>query len=258
MNRIIITFLILSISVLAVAKSRFDELDKPPEGAHQGQMFLGAILSVGGSLGPVMDNEEAFINGSIYDVISGEVYKKIWLSHLNFSTGISFEYMPIDHLGVKAKIRGDFVLQRTMFGAEYENWSVSLYRSFSIVVGPVGHLTNRKRWDVTFTPVLGYSFGGFTPAPVANTIISSDVTGSGKEQQVHAFTFGAEVNLSIYFSGGFYLSLGFDWNMFIFSLDSPVNLSNSNSGSAVGYSSDTDLNFHNLSFIIGVGYAFSN
>ncbi len=39
----------------------FDELDKPPEGAHKGQMLLGAFFSIGMPFGNCIDAEHAFL-----------------------------------------------------------------------------------------------------------------------------------------------------------------------------------------------------
>ena len=46
-NLIIISIFINIILIPQIAFSvKFDELDKPPEGAHQGQMLLGAFVSM--------------------------------------------------------------------------------------------------------------------------------------------------------------------------------------------------------------------
>jgi hypothetical protein len=247
--------MILALCAQLSAKSRFDELEKEPEGAHKGQMILTAIVSVGGAVGPGIAREKDFAESSVYEVVT-DTYKKLWLSHFHFSAGVAFEYMPINHLGIKIKLKGDFVQQRTRFGSDFENWSLSLYRAMTVAVGPVGHLTNRKRWDVTLNPVIGYSFGGYQAAPVARELINSDLVGSVDEQLLHMLTFGAELNFSIFFSGGFVLSLGFDWNMYIINQKNPFNLTNNQNGQT--YPTETKTSFHNLSFILSVGYAFKN
>lgn len=254
-QRLLLIMILLFLTAHLSAKSRFDELEKEPEGAHKGQMILTAIISVGGVVGPGIAREKDFVESSVYEVVT-DTYKKLWLSHLHFSAGVAFEYMPINHLGVKIKLKGDFVQQRTRFGSDFENWSLSLYRGMTVAVGPVGHLTNRKRWDVTLNPVIGYSFGGYQAAPIARELINSDLTGSVDEQLLHMLTFGAELNFSIFFSGGFFLSLGFDWNMYLINQKTPFTLNNNQNGRT--YPAEKKSSFHNLSFILSVGYAFKN
>ena len=44
----------------------FDELDKPPEGAHKGQMLLGAFFSIGMPFGNCIDAEHDFLENSYH------------------------------------------------------------------------------------------------------------------------------------------------------------------------------------------------
>ena len=99
---VIIVFLMAASSVHA---ARFEELDKPPEGAHKGQMLLGAFATIGVPYGTIINAENNYIRNSTYTFLSNLITKKIMLQHLFFSYGIFYEYMPVDYLGIKVKGR---------------------------------------------------------------------------------------------------------------------------------------------------------
>ena len=130
------------------------------------------------------------------------------------------------------------------------------YVDFSFNVGPSVHVTNRKQWDITLTPVIGYAVGEFTATPIANKLVTGYSGSSGKI--IHGFTCGAELNFIAYFSGGLFISLGFDWTMNMFKFDKAYNLTNPVSPYNLYFEGEKASNPHTLSFIISSGYAFSN
>ncbi len=269
MNKLLQIILLLFLSAIPLLGADFEELDKPPEGAHKGQMFLGAFLTMGAPLGSIFDEEEAFVKEMQYQFEESGIFKKLWVSHLGFNFGAFFEYMPIDHLGIKGKVKYNVTFQRTLFGPDFENWTATTYQDVSFLVGPVGHLTNRKQWDFTITPVIGYAIAWFTPSAIAAKLFKDnpddpddypddwndhDYTNGGK-RRADNFILGTEVNFTAYFSGGFFLSIGFDWTMNFMKFDSPFTLTlNSNNY----FENQTTAYFHTLSFVISAGYAFSN
>ena len=246
------------ISPAALFASKFEELDKPPEGAHKGQMFLGAYVSMGYPFGDIFNSEQDFVDNTIYEFTESGIYKELWISHLAFTFGLSFEYMPMDYIGVKSKLRRMVVVQRTMFGSEFRNWSEAIYEEYSLLLGPSFHLTNRKQWDVTFTPVVGYALATFHPTPVVAELKDDDYSGL-ESKTVNNITTGAELNFTAYFSGGLFISLGFDWIMTFMNFGSAYDVNYTDENSVVHtYSTGSSSNFHSLSFIISAGYAFSN
>ncbi len=247
-------FLFLAIYTSAVAASKFADLDKEPIGAHKGQMLLGAFFSMGGIIGDTITAENKFIDNTVYTFTSSGTSKLVWLSDIAFSAGFIFEYMPIDHLGIKTKLKGTLNIQRTLFGPNYQNWSQIAYRDISIYAGLSAHVTNRKSWDITFTPYFGYSFGGLTPATVAYAL---NKTSYSTEVYAGGFSMGGEANFTAYFAGGLFVSVGFDWTMNVMSLAAPLSFTNSQTG--IAYAPDIkDFINHSLSFILSAGYAFSN
>ncbi len=245
---------LLTISASAVAQSKFTDLDKDPIGAHKGQMLLGAFFSMGGIIGDTITAENQFIDNSVYTFSSSGISKLVWLSDIAFSAGVIFEYMPIDHLGIKAKLKGTLNIQRTLFGPNYQNWSQIAYRDISIYAGLSAHVTNRKSWDITFTPYFGYSFGGLTPATVAYAL---NKTSYSTEVYAGGYSMGGEANFTAYFAGGLFVTVGFDWTMNVISLAAPLSFTNSQTGAAFAPEKKDFIN-HSLSFILSAGYAFSN
>jgi len=217
-------------------------------------MILSYSISMGKAIGNLTKNENDFLEGSTYTFSESDVTKKLLVTNLLFSFGLNFEYMPWNQIGLKTKFKNSYLLQRTIFGSQFENWSKVLYKDWSLLFGPSLHLTTRKRWDFTFTPVIGYSIATFNPTPIANKLINSfdaqnSVSASG-------MVFGSEINFTSYFSGGFYLTAGLDWTMNLLSLKKQI--SSTNPVTSTNYSSSTSSSFHSISFVISAGYAFSN
>lgn len=253
MKKIIIIILILFTNRV-IYSSQFDELDKPPEGAHKGQMFLGALASFGKPYGSIINAEHDFLDGSSYTFSDSGITKQLLVDHLAFALGIGFEYMPLEFMGAKVKFKRSYIIQRTIFGAQYENWNDTIYSDFSFFLGPAFHLTNRKRWDVTLTPVLGYAIARYNATPIAAVLIEN-YSGSRK-RSADGMALGAELNFSGYFTGGLFITIGFDWTMNMIKLDKPYNLSQPN-GNAF-FAGKTSSSIHSLAFILSAGYAFSN
>ncbi len=240
----------------------FDELDKPPEGAHRGQMLLGAFISIGMPFGNCIDAEHSFLENS-YHRLNDETAKAFEVSHLFFGIGLSFEYMPFDHVGAKVRFKHNSVVQKTNFGAQYENWRGYLYKDLSFYLGPSFHVTTRKRWDFTFTPMIGYAIASYHAAPVAGKILVDDagigVSGEN-ERSFSALTYGAELNCTIYFSGGLFVSLGCDWTRLNCAFGKPFDIANPQpqSSSNVYFDGATSGTIDAIAFILSAGYAFSN
>jgi len=245
--------MILSTDLFA---SRFDELDKPPEGAYKGQMLLSGFVLIGVPVGKIIDAENDFLNSSTYELIQDEVWKKLMVTHMTFGFGLSFEYMFFDHAGLKTRIKRTVIIQRTIFGSQYENWSKKIYSDFSFYLGPAFHLTSRKQWDVTLTPLAGVAVGKFQATPVARELVDS-YAGEG-DRTVTGFTCGTELNFTVYFSGGLFISLGFDWTMNLLQFDSEFNLTNPDQPASPYFPGKQTADVHSLTFIISAGYAFLN
>jgi hypothetical protein len=64
-----------------VHATHFEELDKPPEGAHKGQIHLGAFESIGVPYGRILDAENDFVRNSTYTFLSSLTTKKIMVRH---------------------------------------------------------------------------------------------------------------------------------------------------------------------------------
>lgn len=256
--------ILLLTAVLPAAASRFDELDKPPEGAFKGQMLLGGFVSIGIPVGGILDAEDAFLDGSTYTFSESNVTKKLMVNHLAFSLGANYEYLLFDHVGVRGKLNRSIIIQRTIFGSEYQNWSNVLYTNYSIIAGPAFHLTTRKQWDITLNPAVGYYIGSFRATPVASEILyyedppgTEHVGYSVDERKLNGFLFDVELNFTAYFSGGLYISLGLDWGVHLINFNEAYNLTNPATGE-IYFEDQVSSNIRSYSFIISAGYAFMN
>lgn len=258
--------LALVLASTALFAADFDELDKPPEGAHRGQMLLGAFFSIGLPFGSCIDAENAFVKGSHHTLDKDEVTAKLFeVSHLFFGLGLSFEYMPFDHVGAKIRFKRNSVVQKTNFGPDYENRREYLYKDLSIYLGPSFHLTTRKRWDFTLTPMIGYASAVYHAAPVPTRILVSDdeppVGMSGEnERNFSSLSYGAELNCTIYFSGGLFVSFGCDWTRLNCAFGKPFDITNPQDSptSRVYLNGGTSGVIDAAAFILTAGYAFSN
>jgi hypothetical protein len=252
---IILIFLFNQISYSQ--SSQFEELDKPPEGAHQGQMFLGGFVSIGIPYGDLISGEEDFVKNNTYTFEESETTKELKVTHLSYDFGLSFEYMPIDYVGIKSKLKRVIIVQRTRFGADFQNWSENLYSNYSFLVGPSFHLTNRKQWDVTLTPVIGYAIAEYEATPIAAELVSG--YNGDRKRDVNGITYGAELNLTIYFSGGLYISLGTDWNKYPMKFSPGYSLSQTIGTEEVTYLDGKNSgSIQTMNLSISAGYAFSN
>ncbi len=253
-----LTFIIFLLSGgSSLHSSQFEELDKPPEGAHEGQMLLGGFFSIGMPYGDAINGEKDFVKDNTYTFEDSQVTKELVVNHLSYDFGIFFEYMPIDYVGVKTKLRRSVVVQRTAFGADYRNWNENLYENYSFVLGPSFHLTTRKIWDVTLTPEIGYAIAQYHATPVAARLVTG--YGGDRTRDVNGFFYGAELGLAIYFSGGFYLSLGTEWTKYSFSFSPAYNLSQTvNSKTYTYMDGSSSATMQTINFIVSAGYAFSN
>lgn len=251
MKKIIFLFLLLFAGSSFAAE--FDELDKPPEGAHEGQMLLGFFSVFGVPGGSFIDAEKDFVDGSTYTFQDSDITKELDVSHLSFGIGISFEYMPIDYIGACVKLRRTYIVQKTNFGSEYENWKGYLYRDISLFIGPAFHATNRKRWDFILTPMLGYAFSKYNATPVAKQLLDGY---EGKTQKSsNGLAYGAELTCTIYFSGGLYISLGGEWIRNKIDLGSAFDLTNPQTGNKYTASSSGEMT--SLNALVAIGYAFA-
>lgn len=263
-GRVLAVILILLLSSGVYAQTDFDELDKPPEGAHRGQMLFGAYVSFGLPMGKIVDAEQEFVDESIYYFSSG-IYKLLEVTHLAFSFGLLYEYMPIDHLGGRIKFKRTIIIQRSNFGPDYQNWTGTWYSDYSFYLGPALHLTTRKRWDIVLIPQIGYAICTFKAAPVGKRILrepednpaGTKMTGSN-ERTFTTFSYGAELNFTFYFSKGLFISIGADWCRIPVKLGKPIDLVNPQDTSKKYLNGGTSGTLDTVSCIITAGYAFSN
>lgn len=253
----LIIFILILHQISYPQSSQFEELDKPPEGAHQGQMFLGGFVSIGIPYGDLISGEEDFVKDNTYTFDESEITKELKVTHLSYDFGFSFEYMPIDYVGIKSKLKRVIIVQRTRFGADFQNWSENLYSNYSFLVGPSFHLTNRKQWDVTLTPVAGYAIAEYEATPIAAELVSGYK--GDRKRDVSGITYGAELNLTIYFSGGLYISLGTDWNKYPIKFSPGYSLSQTIGSEEVTYLDGKNSgSIQTMNLAISAGYAFSN
>lgn len=263
-------FYIVLLIILAAGSAHathFEELDKPPEGAHKGQIFLGAFASVGVPFGRIVDAENDFVRFSTYTFFSSLTTKKIMVRHLSFSYGVLFEYMMIDYLGIKLKVKRSNIVQRTIFGPQYQNWNKMMYNDFSFLAGPAIHFTSRKQWDISLTPVAGYAIGEYNAAPIADELIYSFSTpsnlqlalgyGARRKKKADNVVVGAELNVSVYFTGGFFMSFGCDWTMNMLEFKDKFFMMNPQT-LRLFFPMGTSSYLHSICFILSAGYAFSN
>jgi len=256
MKKLIIILSIILLCYEHALSSKFDDLDKAPEGAHYGQVLIGTFVSIGNPIGDVIKAEKSFLKGSTYTFLESSIIKEFPVSHLSFNMGFSFEYMPIDHVGIKSKIKRSVIIQRTVFGTDYKNWTQTLFTDYSFFLGPAFHLTNRKQWDFTLTPLIGYSILEFSATPVAAHLMRIDGYYGSRIRGANNFVFDLEFNFTAYFSGGLYFSIGFDWNLYMLQLGNGFFLQNPQT--SIYYPMKSSSKMHILSFIFSIGYAFSN
>lgn len=258
-----VLIIILNLIFTQIASStEFDELDKPPEGAHEGQILIGAFVTLGLPYGDLIDAENNFLKGST-KTFDNDISKSFEVSHWAYSLGISFEYMPVNHFGAGLRFKRTYIVQNTNFGSEYENWKGYLYRDYSFIFAPAIHATTRKTWDFVFTPLLGYSIAKVNATPVAKKILvkkntppPDDKYSGDTARNSKGFCFGANLNCTIYFTGGLYISLGGEWLRQQINLNKGFDLTNPQTGRK--YSAKTSSTLDIYSIIIAAGYAFSN
>lgn len=256
MNKFNLKYILILIFLpLFIAATNFEELDKPPEGAYKGQMFFGSSLSMGFPIGSIIDAEKDFVDGSTYTFTDSETIKKIEVAHLAFGFGIFGEYMPIDYVGAKSQLHYSYIVQRSRFGADYKNEKGALYKDYSLLLGPVFHATYRKPWDITLHPFFGIAYSTFEATPVAKQLI--DDYDPSTSNTYTSFVFGAELNGTIYFSGGLFISLGFKWIRNTIKLSKAVSDVNpqTNNEYLDGGTSGTIDSIH---LMLQAGYAFYN
>jgi len=245
--------LILILGLTPLSASLFEELDKAPEGAHKGQMFLGAVIGMGIPFGDMISHEEKFLKGEIYPFEDIDTAKELLVTHLSYDYGINFEYMPIDYVGAKTKLKRVIVVQRTLFGSNYKNWNEPIFESFLLTAGPSFHLTNRKMWDITLSPLLGYFTGKYTATPIASELI--DGYSGSRKRDVSGVVYGIDLSFVAYFSGGLYISAGIEWTTYPMSFSPGFNLTIEDKTYMDGKNSGS-LQTGNLVF--SAGYAFDN
>jgi len=253
MNKKIILALIIYFFQIAFANaSIFEGLDKLPVGAHEGQIIVGCFGAIGYPFGSLVSAENDFVKNDTYFFPDSDTTKEFLITHLAYDLGLFFEYMPIDYVGVKSKLKKVYIVQRTLFGTNFQNYSENLYSAYSFLIGPSIHFTNRKQWDVSLTPMVGYSIAKYKPIPIADNI--KGYSGGGKKD-ANGIIYGAELNYAIFLNTGLYLSIGLDWNRYPISLSPGVKLVNPETSKVID---ETSGNIQSISIIFSAGYAFDN
>ncbi|HEY1406437.1 MAG TPA: hypothetical protein VF857_07510 [Spirochaetota bacterium] len=234
----------------------FEELDKPPEGVYRGQILTGGFFSFGVPSGSVIDAEKSFVKGSTYTFVDSETTKALWITHLSYSYGVYGEYIVYEHIGVYAQFGGVSVVQRSDFGRNYSNKRKYLYSGVMLLLGPNFHLTDRRPWDLSLAPLIGYTYGTFNATPVADSLISG-YDPSNARTKISTFVYGANLKGTIYFSGGFSISLGGEWIRIPIKLSGPIAEKNPQTG--IQYmNGKSSGNIDNLRLIVSAGYAFKH
>jgi len=244
---------ILFFLIKNIYASEFDELDKPPEGIHKDQFFIVGSVSIGIPYGGLISAEEKFTKTSSY-TFENEVTKLIYLSHLAFGMSLSAEYIPIDYVGIRLKLRRGVIVQYTNFGKDYESWKKMLYSDYAMYGGLSLHLTNRKPWDISLSPLIGYMYATYYPTPIAKKLITGYQP--PPTQEYTTMVYGAELLLSVFFSGGFMIQLGSEW------IRNPVNFSsipdNTNPQTNQKFYTKKSATIDSILFCVSAGYAFYN
>jgi len=262
---ILVTLFLLFIALPLVAAD-FEELDKPPEGIYRGQMLLGGYFSFGIPRGSVIDAENKFVKGSTHSFSDSETTKALWITHLSYSFGVFGEYVVYDHIGVYSQLGATYVVQRTDYGKDYSNNKRNLYAGAMFLLGPDFHLTDRRPWDVSLCPLIGYTYGKFHASPIAESQINQKSTDgniektyhpSGAKTRISTFVYGANLKVSVFFSGGLLISLGGEWIRIPIKMDGPIKESNPQTERTY-MNGKTSGNIDNIRFIISAGYAFKN
>ncbi len=251
-RRLLSIIIIIIFQNVVLFASQFEELDKPPEGAHEGQIFLGGFVSIGIPYGDLITGESDFVKNNVYTFTESQITKELLVTHLSYDFGLSLEYMPIDYVGIKSKLKRVIVVQRTRFGSNFQNWNETLYSNYSILLGPAFHLTTRKLWDVTLTPVAGYALAQYSATPIAAKLVSG--YSGDRKRDVSGITYGAELNFTAYLSGGLYISFGVDWNKYPVKFSPALSLTQPN-GTMMNKTSGS---IESINLVLSAGYAFSN
>ncbi|MBN1498993.1 MAG: hypothetical protein JW982_02470 [Spirochaetes bacterium] len=243
---------LLSVLPLLIFATKFDELDKAPEGAYKGQIFFGGSLGLGYPFGNAIVSENDFISGTTYTFTENEITKEVDLVHLSFFSSLYAEYMPADHVGIKIFLDYLSIYQRTTFGSELENKNEVLYYHFGAFLGPDFHLTVRKPWDISFCPFIGYALGKYEAAVVAKELFPGFTDNTVETS--NGLVIGSELCANFFFNGGVYFSVGFNW---IYSfISASENLTRTTPSPPAVYDTPDSVNTINL--IISFGYAYYN
>ena len=260
-NKIILSLIIclFQIAFAFANTSIFEGLDKFPEGAHEGQMVIGGFGSIGMPFGSLINAENDFVKDDTYTFSENGVIKEFLITHLAYDYGIFFEYMLFDYVGIKSKLKRVNIVQRTLFGPKFHNRNESLYSGYSFLIGPSIHFTNRKKWDISLTPLAGYSIAKYKPTPIAEQLLE-DYSGE-KKRDVNGIMYGVELNYARYLSSGLYLSIGLDWNKYPISLSPEVNIVNEvvpGKPDSYNYMKITSGDIQSINLNFSVGYAFDH
>ena len=161
--------------------------------------------------------------------------------------GLVFEYMPIDYVGIKSRLKRTAIVQRSNFGPITKTGADICIRTYPCPSAL--HFTTSRKCGFTLTPVIGRSRG----APVAGKL-SSDISGKRKKS-MNGFTYGDELNCTLYFSGGLFISVGADWTRNMIDFGGPMDIKKNGATYFNGKSSGV---IDSLGCIISAGYAFFN
>lgn len=246
-------FLFITAPFSNLFSSEFDELDKPPEGMHKDQLLILGAVSLGMPYGNLISAEEKFTKKSSYQ-LTPDTSKLIYLSHLAFGITISGEYMPADYIGIRSKLRRSIIIQNTNFGSDYKSWKKTLYSDYSIYLGPSFHITSRKPWDIALSPLIGISFSQYNPTPIAKELL--DDYDSPPSEQFTSLTYGVDLLLSIFFSGGLVIQFGGEWIRNNITFSSTPNAENPQTHQ-IFYNKKSAV-IDSLLFYVSAGYAFYN
>lgn len=142
-----------------------------------------------------------------------------------------------------------------------------IYSDFSLFFGPAIHFTTRKAWDISFTPVVGYALGEYKAAPIAAQLIYSLTTmteqqliffyNAKRKKQAYNIVVGGDLNISMFFTGGFMISVGFDWTMNMLKFNNKFYINNIQT-LAWFFPNKNSSYVHSACFMLSAGYAFSN
>jgi hypothetical protein len=115
-------------------------------------------------------------------------------------------------------------------------------------------MTSRKPWDIALSPLIGIAFSQYNPTPIAKELL--DGYDGPSSEQFTSLTYGVDLLLSIFFSGGLVIQLGGEWVRNNITFSSTPNAENPQTHQ-IFYNKKSAV-IDSILFHVSAGYAFYN